>query len=83
MRRAVDDDACSLRRGQAPQIGQPVLVKVSYFPNWKASGAKGPYRVTPNLMVVIPRSRRRLPRSRPLAFARPILRSFPTERATR
>ena len=34
--------------------GTPVLVKTSYFPNWKASGADGPYRVTPNLMVVVP-----------------------------
>jgi hypothetical protein len=34
--------------------GVPVLVKASYFPNWKASGADGPYRVSPNLMVVIP-----------------------------
>jgi len=34
--------------------GSPVLVKVSYFPNWKVSGGEGPYRVTPNLMVVIP-----------------------------
>jgi hypothetical protein len=36
------------------QIGQPVLVRASYFPNWQVSGAAGPYRVTPNLMVVIP-----------------------------
>jgi hypothetical protein len=36
------------------QIGQPVLVRASYFPNWDASGAEGPYRVTPNLMVVVP-----------------------------
>ena len=36
------------------KIGTPVLVKVSYFPNWQASGATGPYRVTPNLMVVVP-----------------------------
>ncbi|MFN2505602.1 MAG: 6-pyruvoyl-tetrahydropterin synthase-related protein [Acidimicrobiales bacterium] len=36
--------------------GSPVLVKVSYFPNWKASGAEGPWRVTPNLMVVVPTS---------------------------
>jgi hypothetical protein len=36
------------------KIGTPVLVKVSYFPNWHASGATGPYRVTPNLMVVVP-----------------------------
>ena len=34
--------------------GMPVLVKTSYFPNWKASGAQGPWRVAPNLMVVIP-----------------------------
>ena len=34
--------------------GVPVLVKVSYFPNWTVSGGEGPYRVTPNLMVVIP-----------------------------
>ena len=27
------------------QIGVPVLVKVSYFPNWEVSGAEGPYRV--------------------------------------
>jgi hypothetical protein len=32
----------------------PVLVKTSYFPNWQASGANGPWRVTPNLMVVVP-----------------------------
>ncbi len=38
------------------RVGVPVLVKTSYFPNWKASGADGPYRVTPNLMVVVPRS---------------------------
>src|SRR5947208_3252205 len=37
--------------------GAPVLVKVSYFPNWKASGARGPWRVTPNFMVVIPTSK--------------------------
>ena len=36
--------------------GTPVLVKVSYFPNWHASGAAGPWRVTPNLMVVVPTS---------------------------
>jgi hypothetical protein len=39
------------------RVGSPVLVKASYFPNWKASGAKGPWRVTPNLMVVVPTSR--------------------------
>jgi len=38
------------------QVGVPVLVKVSYFPNWKVKGGAGPYRVTPNLMVVVPTS---------------------------
>jgi len=36
------------------QVGVPVLVKVSYFPNWQVSGADGPYRVAPNFMVVVP-----------------------------
>jgi uncharacterized membrane protein YeaQ/YmgE (transglycosylase-associated protein family) len=39
------------------RTGSPVLVKASYFPNWHASGARGPWRVTPNLMVVVPTSR--------------------------
>jgi hypothetical protein len=34
--------------------GVPVLVKASYFPNWQVKGAKGPWRATPNLMVVVP-----------------------------
>ncbi len=34
--------------------GVPVLVKVSYFPNWQVDGAEGPYRIGPNQMVVIP-----------------------------
>ena len=38
------------------QIGVPVLVRVSYFPNWAVSGADGPYRVSPNHMVVVPTS---------------------------
>ena len=36
------------------RVGSPVLVRTSYFPNWSASGAEGPWRVTPNLMVVVP-----------------------------
>jgi phosphomannomutase len=36
------------------QTGVPVLIKTSYFPNWTASGAGRVYRVTPNLMVVVP-----------------------------
>lgn len=35
-------------------IGVPHLVKVSYFPNWQAKGAAGPWRASPSLMVVIP-----------------------------
>jgi hypothetical protein len=37
--------------------GTPVLVKVSYFPNWHVQGARGPWRATPNLMVVLPTRR--------------------------
>ena len=33
-----------------------MLVKVSYFPDWHASGAEGPWRAEPNLMVVVPTS---------------------------
>ncbi|HVB19175.1 MAG TPA: hypothetical protein VNE22_02715, partial [Acidimicrobiales bacterium] len=36
------------------RVGVPVLVKISYFPRWHATGASGPYRVSPNLMVVVP-----------------------------
>lgn len=35
-------------------VGVPHLVKVSYFPNWQAVGAEGPYRAAPSLMIVIP-----------------------------
>ena len=37
--------------------GVPVMVKTSYFPNWTARGADGPWRATPNFMVVVPTSR--------------------------
>ena len=43
-------------RFSVDKVGVPVLVRVSYFPNWKVDGAKGPYRVAPNMMVVIPTS---------------------------
>ena len=36
------------------RTGVPVLVRVSYFPAWHASGAAGPWRAEPNLMVVVP-----------------------------
>lgn len=35
-------------------VGVPHLVKVSYFPNWVAEGAEGPYHAAPSLMVVVP-----------------------------
>ena len=38
------------------RIGVPLLVKISYYPRWHANGALGPYRVSPNLMVVVPTS---------------------------
>ncbi|MGH8873492.1 MAG: hypothetical protein ACRDWS_16140 [Acidimicrobiia bacterium] len=37
-------------------VGIPHLVKVSYFPNWTARGADGPWRATPSLMMVVPTS---------------------------
>jgi hypothetical protein len=39
------------------RVGVPVVVRVSYYPRWQASGASGPWRVSPNLMVVVPTAR--------------------------
>jgi uncharacterized membrane protein len=36
------------------RVGVPVLVKVSYFPNWQVKGASSVYRAAPNMMVVVP-----------------------------
>jgi hypothetical protein len=36
------------------RVGTPVEVRISYFPNWHVTGAQGPWRVAPNLMVVVP-----------------------------
>src|SRR3546814_5653242 len=47
----VDTDRISFT---VDEVGEPVLVKASYFPNWQVSGADGPYRVAPSLMVVVP-----------------------------
>jgi hypothetical protein len=47
----VDQQELSFR---VDQVGVPVLVRVSYFPNWQVDGAEGPYRVAPNFMVVVP-----------------------------
>lgn len=38
-------------------VGVPHLVKVSWFPNWSAIGADGPYRAAPSLMIVVPTGR--------------------------
>jgi hypothetical protein len=47
----LEDEAISFT---VDKVGVPVLVRMSYFPNWKVTGASGPYRVAPNMMVVIP-----------------------------
>ncbi|MFM7617822.1 MAG: hypothetical protein ACKO72_10245, partial [Actinomycetes bacterium] len=39
------------------QVGVPIIVRESFYPNWRVDGADGPYRVTPNFMVVVPTSR--------------------------
>jgi hypothetical protein len=39
------------------KVGVPMLVKISYYPRWQVTGATGPYRVSPNLMVVVPTSK--------------------------
>ncbi|REK19856.1 MAG: hypothetical protein DWQ40_06280 [Actinobacteria bacterium] len=46
-----DDHRISFR---TEAVGVPHLVKMSYFPNWEATGADGPFRATPSLMVVVP-----------------------------
>ncbi len=47
----LENDRISFR---TTAVGVPHLVKVSYFPNWTATGAEGPWRATPSLMVVVP-----------------------------
>jgi hypothetical protein len=50
------DEGTSTISFDVSDVGTPVLVKTSYFPNWQVSGAKGPWRVAPNFMVVVPTS---------------------------
>ena len=38
------------------RVGVPVLVKVSYFPNWRVKGAPAVHRAAPNMMIVVPTS---------------------------
>ena len=35
-------------------IGVPHLIKISYFPNWVATGAEGPYYSAPSFLMVVP-----------------------------
>jgi hypothetical protein len=37
-------------------VGSPVVVRVSDFPGWSVTGADGPFRATPNYLVVVPTS---------------------------
>jgi hypothetical protein len=50
---SVDDHRISFTTSA---VGVPHLIKVSYFPNWTAEGAEGPWRATPSLMMVVPTS---------------------------
>ncbi len=47
----IDEQSVSFR---VDKVGVPVLVKVSYFPNWEVTGADSVYRAAPNMMVVVP-----------------------------
>ena len=47
----VDNESVSF---SVDRVGVPVLVKVSYFPNWEVKGATAVYRAAPNMMVVVP-----------------------------
>lgn len=38
------------------KVGSPVIVRVSDFPGWTVTGADGPFRATPNYLVVVPTS---------------------------
>ncbi|OGH05258.1 MAG: hypothetical protein A2W22_01405 [Candidatus Levybacteria bacterium RBG_16_35_11] len=35
-------------------IGVPHIIKITYFPTWRVSGAKGPFLVSPSYMMVVP-----------------------------
>ncbi len=38
------------------EVGVPLLIKLSYHPNWRAKGAENIYHCSPNFMVIIPSS---------------------------
>ncbi|MBU2632846.1 hypothetical protein KKG52_03970 [Patescibacteria group bacterium] len=35
-------------------VGSAYIIKNTYFPTWRVSGAKGPYLVSPSYIIVIP-----------------------------
>jgi hypothetical protein len=35
-------------------VGFPHLVRISWFPNWQAEGADGPWQVAPSFMLLVP-----------------------------
>ncbi len=47
----IDDESVSFT---VDKVGTPVLVNVSYFPNWTVKGAQEVYRAAPNMMLVVP-----------------------------
>ncbi|MGZ8592340.1 MAG: GtrA family protein, partial [Actinomycetota bacterium] len=47
----VTDDQISFH---TDAVGVPHWIKTSYFPNWKAEGALGPFLASPTMMVVVP-----------------------------
>jgi hypothetical protein len=48
---SVTDEAIRFR---TTAIGQPHIIKCSYFPNWKVRGAERVYMVTPCFLLVYP-----------------------------
>jgi len=39
---------------ETSRTGWPLLVKVSYHPNWQCEGAVGPFLISPSFMLIIP-----------------------------
>jgi hypothetical protein len=44
-------------RVRTDRPGHPLLLKVGYHPRWRATGALGPYLVSPGLMMIVPTGR--------------------------
>jgi hypothetical protein len=51
------DDSPGSLSFSVDKTGVPVLIKMSYFPNFRVKGAKGPYRTAQNQMIVVPTSK--------------------------